>query len=111
MMNLFLERESIAELPIYPVRGNHDCMFDDMLIEPKLQEKYPTWVMDGLFDEKEFLIGPNGEKLALIQVDSCLFICDYILRGKHDLHLFDPRSRQVFLNKCKVGGEFDEPSR
>jgi len=66
MMNLFLERESIAELPIYPVRGNHDCMFDDMLIEPKLQEKYPTWVMDGLYGEKEFLIGPNGEKFALL---------------------------------------------
>ena len=25
MMNLFIEREPIKDLPIYPVRGNHDC--------------------------------------------------------------------------------------
>lgn len=28
MFNLF-ERESIKDLPIYPVRGNHDCYFND----------------------------------------------------------------------------------
>lgn len=34
MMNLFLQRNSIKDLPIYPVRGNHDCMFKEMFIEP-----------------------------------------------------------------------------
>ena len=29
MMNLFLHRSYIKDLPIYPVRGNHDCYFDD----------------------------------------------------------------------------------
>jgi hypothetical protein len=29
MMSLFLERPSINRLDIYPVRGNHDCMFHD----------------------------------------------------------------------------------
>ena len=36
MMNLFLTRDSIKDLPIYPVRGNHDCMFHQMHVEPDL---------------------------------------------------------------------------
>ena len=28
-MNLFLDRNHIKDLPIYPIRGNHDCYFDD----------------------------------------------------------------------------------
>ena len=28
-MNLFLKREHIKDIPIYPIRGNHDCYFDD----------------------------------------------------------------------------------
>ena len=28
-MNLFQDRSAISNLPIYPVRGNHDCYFDD----------------------------------------------------------------------------------
>ena len=43
MMNLFLSRNSIKDLPIYPVRGNHDCLFDDMYAETKLSARYPTW--------------------------------------------------------------------
>ena len=43
MMDLFLTRNSIKDLPIYPVRGNHDCLFNDMYVEPKLQQQYPTW--------------------------------------------------------------------
>ena len=29
MINLFLDRPAIKDLPIYPVRGNHDCYFKD----------------------------------------------------------------------------------
>lgn len=28
-MGLFQDRAAISNLPIYPVRGNHDCYFDD----------------------------------------------------------------------------------
>ena len=28
-MSLFQDRAAISNLPIYPVRGNHDCYFDD----------------------------------------------------------------------------------
>lgn len=43
MMNLFLSRDSIKDLPINPVRGNHDCWYDDMYAETKLAARYPTW--------------------------------------------------------------------
>lgn len=29
MMNLFTMREHIKDIPIHPVRGNHDCLFTD----------------------------------------------------------------------------------
>ena len=28
MMDLFEDREHLADLPIYAIRGNHDCYFD-----------------------------------------------------------------------------------
>ena len=28
MMSLFTNRSHLKDLPIYPVRGNHDCYFD-----------------------------------------------------------------------------------
>jgi len=40
MMGLF-KRESIKELPIYPVRGSQDCKFKDQEAEIKLSKKYP----------------------------------------------------------------------
>ena len=43
MMNMYLTRDAIKDLPIHPVRGNHVCYFDDMFVEPRLQDKYPTW--------------------------------------------------------------------
>ena len=43
MMNLFLTRDQLKDLPIYPVRGNHDCMFKELYVEPDLSKKYPTW--------------------------------------------------------------------
>ena len=79
MMELFTTRDSIKDLNIYPVRGNHDCMFKDMQAEIKLQEKYPTWKFDSLYYEKQFEVGPDGEKFALLQVDSCFMLCDALL--------------------------------
>jgi len=45
MMNLFLKRDHIKDLPIYPVRGNHDARFEDVDAEVKLSQKYPMWKM------------------------------------------------------------------
>jgi len=52
MMRLFLDRDYIKDLPIYPVRGNHDCYFDDMDLEIALRDKYPTWNMENHYYEK-----------------------------------------------------------
>jgi hypothetical protein len=43
MMELFTTRESIKDLSIYPIRGNHEAYFFDMMAEVKLHDKYPTW--------------------------------------------------------------------
>ncbi len=40
MMSLFSEREELNKLPIYPVRGNHDCYFD-INRELELAKQYP----------------------------------------------------------------------
>jgi len=66
MMGLFLERDSLKDLDIYPVRGNHDCYFSDMDVEIRLSERYPTWKFENHYYEKQFTIGENGEKLALL---------------------------------------------
>ena len=44
MMDLFLQRESIKDIPIYPVRGNHDCYFNEEHenVELELSKEYPT---------------------------------------------------------------------
>lgn len=52
MMDLFLKRGPIKDLPIYPVRGNHDCYFDDSEVEVNLSKKYPTWNMPSNYYEK-----------------------------------------------------------
>lgn len=53
VMSLFSSRDAIKDLPIYPVRGNHDCIFDDNL-EIEIASKYPNWKMNTLFYEKQF---------------------------------------------------------
>jgi hypothetical protein len=45
MMNLFLKRDAIKDIPIYPVRGNHDARFEDAFAEVNLTQKYPMWNM------------------------------------------------------------------
>lgn len=66
MMDLFQKRESIKNLSIYPVRGNHDCYFNDQEAELKLAKEYPTWKMPSNYYEKTFDIGKNGTKLSLL---------------------------------------------
>ena len=107
MVGLFSNstRPAIRDLPIFPTRGNHDCYFDDMLAEVKLREKHPTWQMDGLWYEKQFEVG-NGKKIALLMVDSCLLICDALMKApegsKHKLlGSLDEDSRKVATTVCE----------
>jgi hypothetical protein len=65
MMDLFLKRDAIKDLPIYPVRGNHDCYFDDNDVEINLSKKYPTWNFPHQYYEKEFYVKGN-KKFSLL---------------------------------------------
>ena len=64
-MDLFHNRSHIKDLPIYPVRGNHDCYFDDQNYLIKLSERWPQWKMENNYYEKEWDIG-NDEKFSLL---------------------------------------------
>jgi hypothetical protein len=75
MMNLFLKRDKIKDLSIYPVRGNHDCLFNSLDKELELQKQYPTWKMPDFWYEQKFDLG-NGEKISLMHIDSCFLLCE-----------------------------------
>ena len=106
MLALFEEREAIKDLPIYPVRGNHDCNFPDMYAENKLSATHPTWKFEDLYYQKQWEIGPNGEKFALMQVDSCLLTCEALLsKGFKDIEKF----KNAFVNLALPLFVFTEP--
>ena len=48
-MRLFSSRDAIKGLPIYPVRGNHDCLFDDEYAELKLAKSHANWKFNEYF--------------------------------------------------------------
>ena len=50
MMTVF-NKSHIKELPIYAVRGNHDCVVSDLYAQVNLTKKYPNWKMPHLFYE------------------------------------------------------------
>jgi 3',5'-cyclic AMP phosphodiesterase CpdA len=111
-----MSRKSIKDLPIYPVRGNHDCWFNSMTVELELSKKYPTWKMDNWWYEQQYEIGPNGEKMALLHVDSCFLICYIYLKGSKEekasfLESLDEETRSVTYHKCDQSGHYEEPSR
>lgn len=112
MMNLFLNRKHISQLPIYPVRGNHDCYFSGIDVLTNLSKSYPSWKMDTLYYEKEFNIGENGEKFSLLQIDSCFLLCETIGNGPAHrnktlvLASLDADSRGVYESRCEGDQSF-----
>ena len=72
-----------------------------MMAEPKLSSKYPTWVMPGLWYEQQIQIGPNGEKMGLLHVDSCLAICATKLSNPlMNLRSLDADTKQMLFESC-----------
>ena len=76
-MGLWNKRDSIKKLPIYPVRGNHDC-YSDMMYEVNMSKKYSNWQMPTWYYDKQFTVGPNGEKFSLYAIDSCFLLCQSV---------------------------------
>ena len=76
-----------------------------MYAETKLSEKYANWNMEGLYYEKQFPIGENGEKMALTMVDSCFLNCYALRRVPLDQHEkllqnLDLESKLIHLKSC-----------
>jgi hypothetical protein len=52
--------------------------------------------------EKQFEIGPNGEKFALLQLDSCYLLCETVAKDKEKyFELLDDHSKHIFESKCE----------
>lgn len=102
MMNLF-NRDAIKDLPIYPIRGNHDCLFADGDAELDLAKKYPNWKFDEYYYQTEFEVSPEGEKMALMHVDSCYLLCATYGSGKGQYHKddLDDHTKAVYQSKCE----------
>lgn len=59
--------------------------------------------MDSLYYEKQFKVGPDGEKLSLMAIDSCFLICEDV--GPDDdayISSLDGDSLDFYNNKCKI---------
>lgn len=74
MIGLF-KGDKIKDLPVYGVRGNHDCYFKNQKILLDLAKTDKQWTMPSYYYSKEFKLGPGGEKFGMLVVDSCLLLC------------------------------------
>lgn len=54
MIGMFKNRKAIKDIPIFPVRGNHDCKYSDRNTELDLFKKHPTWQMENFYYNKQF---------------------------------------------------------
>mmetsp|Transcript_11171 Transcript_11171/g.18773 ORF Transcript_11171/g.18773 Transcript_11171/m.18773 type:complete len:385 (-) Transcript_11171:28-1182(-) len=110
MMGLFEEREALKDVPVFPVRGNHDCYFNSMDVEVELAQSNPSWRFENWYYEKQFEVGPNGEKFSLLNLDSCFMLCETINSKpdlKQDLLMqLDDHSREIIDSKCDFAAEY-----
>ena len=76
MLSLF-QRPSIASLPVYAVRGNHDTYFD-WTLELKLSLQQSQWELPYFYYTRFIEAGDDGKQMGLLFVDSVLMLCsDY----------------------------------
>ena len=72
VMGLF-EREHLKDLPVWAIRGNHDCYFDDTFELDKAEE-YDQWNFPSLYYSKKIPIG-NDKYMGVLMLDSCIMLC------------------------------------
>ena len=85
MMGLFESRENIRDLPIYAVRGNHDCYYNKETLLNLSKNASNNWNMPYFYYAQEFLISNEGHKLGALMVDSCLLLCSNYSYGPVNL--------------------------
>ena len=74
IQNLFESRTFLRNVPIYPVRGNHDAEFDKKY-ELEIKNQFKDWQMESVYYQSEFSVGPNGEKMMILHIDSPYLFC------------------------------------
>jgi len=72
MMSLF-EREHLKSMPVWAIRGNHDCYFDENFELDKAKE-YEQWNQPSFYYSKKIPIG-NEKYMGILMVDSCIMLC------------------------------------
>lgn len=111
MINFWNNREHIKNLPIYPTRGNHDCYFNDPFFENTQSNKYDNWKFEQRWYEKQFTVGENGEKISVVNLDSCLAMCAAAVdRPELDRSLMDEHTKGL-LTLCQQGGDWEPAAR
>lgn len=73
MLKLF-KRDKLKDLPVFAIRGNHDCYYQKELLL-NLSKKDPQWHMPDLYYTREVEVNDKGEKIGILMVDSCLLLC------------------------------------
>lgn len=104
-MGLF-EREHLKDMPVWAIRGNHDCYFDENF-ELQKTDEYEQWNFPALYYSKKIPIG-NDKYMGVLMLDSCLMLCsDWSYAGDTGGHmrLLSPsqhRLRDVTCNDPRV---------
>lgn len=108
MLDLFRTREHLKDIPIYPVRGNHDCVFEDeMDIEIKLKKEYAAWDFDELYYSKNFKLNDQGDIFQLVSVDTCFMLCETVGANKDYYYpLLSAENKEFFDTKCDGGSTY-----
>merc|ERR1719454_1169184 len=73
MLKLF-KRDKLKDIPIFAIRGNHDCYYQKELLL-NLSKKDPQWQMPYYYFSREVEVNDKGEKIGILMVDSCLLLC------------------------------------
>ena len=109
LLNLFTTREAIKDIPVHPVRGNHDCYFNDMDAEIHLNATWDKWDMPANFYHKTFVLDDLGSKFSILALDSCFYLCETVQQDiEKYLPLLGQESLELYYKKCEEGPEYVE---
>ena len=88
MLGLFQQRDALKDLPIFGIRGNHDCVYrKELLLELALKTDN-QWNMPYYYYKNEIVINEEtGSKFGVLMIDSCLLLCSNYTYGPITMHV------------------------